>query len=371
MIENKYEKNLIDNAMYLDTVTQSKGKIVECAKTIIKNNKTEAILLCRYISDATKHKNAQITKIAISTKDALISYYGYKELKNICSNKTNQEEDYSLEELMTQLNSLIGLEKVKSKVNDLIAFQKVQLLRKAEGLHTTKNTMHLAFTGNAGTGKTTVARIVGRIYKKIGLLSKGHFMEVSRTDLIAGYQGQTALKVKEVIDKAKGGVLFIDEAYSITENDHSDSYGRECLTELTKALEDYRQDLVVIVAGYPEPMEKFFDSNPGLKSRFNSFIMFENYNDEELFNILQNICDKEDYFISDNLKVEIKKHLSRETMHEKKQFSNGRYIRNLFEELIMQQARRLSSIKTPTIEELKTLCTDDFKKNEIILKERV
>ena len=178
--------------------------------------------------------------------------------------------------------------------------------------------MHLAFTGNAGTGKTTVARIVGRIYKKIGLLSKGHFMEVSRTDLIAGYQGQTALKVKEVIDKAKGGVLFIDEAYSITENDHSDSYGRECLTELTKALEDYRQDLVVIVAGYPEPMEKFFDSNPGLKSRFNSFIMFENYNDEELFNILQNICDKEDYFISDNLKVEIKKHLSRETMHEKK-----------------------------------------------------
>ena len=371
MIENKYEKNLIDNAMYLDTVTQSKGKIVECAKTIIKNNKNEAILLCRYISDATKHKNAQITKIAISTKDALISYYGYKELKNICSNKTNQEEDYSLEELMTQLNSLIGLEKVKSKVNDLIAFQKVQLLRKAEGLHTTKNTMHLAFTGNAGTGKTTVARIVGRIYKKIGLLSKGHFMEVSRTDLIAGYQGQTALKVKEVIDKAKGGVLFIDEAYSITENDHSDSYGRECLTELTKALEDYRQDLVVIVAGYPEPMEKFFDSNPGLKSRFNSFIMFENYNDEELFNILQNICDKEDYFISDNLKVEIKKHLSRETMHEKKQFSNGRYIRNLFEELIMQQARRLSSIKTPTIEELKTLCTDDFKKNEIILKDRV
>ena len=272
---------------------------------------------------------------------------------------------------MAQLNSLIGLEKVKSKVNDLIAFQKVQLLRKAEGLHTAKNTMHLAFTGNAGTGRTTVTRIVGRIYKKIGLLSKGYFMEVSRTDLIAGYQGQTALKVKEVIDKAKGGVLFIDEAYSITENDHSDSYGRECLTELTKALEDYRQDLVVIVAGYPEPMEKFFDSNPGLKSRFNSFIMFENYNDEELFNILQNICDKEDYFLSDNLKVEIKKHLSRETMHEKKQFSNGRYIRNLFEELIMQQARRLSSIKTPTIEELKTLCTDDFKKNEIILKDRV
>lgn len=363
MIENKYEKNLIDNAMYLDTVTQSKGKIVECAKTIIKNNKNEAILLCRYISDATKHKNAQITKIAISTKDALISYYGYKELKNICSNKTNQEEDYSLEELMTQLNSLIGLEKVKSKVNDLIAFQKVQLLRKAEGLHTTKNTMHLAFTGNPGTGKTTVARIVGRIYKEIGLLSKGHFIEVSRTDLIAGYQGQTALKVKEVIEKAKGGVLFIDEAYSITENEHSDSYGRECLTELTKALEDYRQDLVVIVAGYPKPMAKFFESNPGLKSRFNSFIVFDNYNENELFDILQNICIKEDYILSDDLKREIKNYLRKEVLNEEEQFSNGRFIRNLFEEMIIQQARRLYTCESLKIEDLKTLCTDDFKIN--------
>ena len=135
-------------------------------------------------------------------------------------------------------------------------------MREKHKLHVTKSTLHLAFTGNPGTGKTTVARIVGRIYKQIGLLSKGHFIEVSRTDLIAGYQGQTALKVKKVIENAKGGVLFIDEAYSITENDNNDSYGKECLTELTKALEDYREDLVVIVAGYTEPMNKFFESNP-------------------------------------------------------------------------------------------------------------
>ena len=164
----------------------------------------------------------------------------------------------------------MGLEKVKTTVNDLIAYQKVQKLREKERLFSQKSTLHLAFIGNAGTGKTTVARIVGRIYKQIGLLSKGHFLEVSRTDLIAGYQGQTALKVKNVIERAKGGVLFIDEAYSITENEHSDSYGRECLTELTKALEDYRDDLVVIVAGYAEPMKLFFESNPGLRSRFNT-----------------------------------------------------------------------------------------------------
>lgn len=230
--------------------------------------------------------------------------------------------------------------------------------------------MHLAFTGNPGTGKTTVARIVGRIYKEIGLLSKGHFIEVSRTDLIAGYQGQTALKVKEVIGKAKGGVLFIDEAYSITENEHSDSYGRECLTELTKALEDYRQDLVVIVAGYPKPMEKFFESNPGLKSRFNSFIVFDNYNENELFDILQNICNKEDYILSDDLKREIKNYLRKEVLNEEEQFSNGRFIRNLFEEMIIQQARRLYTCESLKIEDLKTLCTDDFKMNVSINEDK-
>ena len=171
-----------------------------------------------------------------------------------------EEDTRTLQELIDELNGLVGLEKVKKKVQDLISYQKIQKMRRENNLHSAKNTLHLAFMGNPGTGKTTVARIVGRIYKRLGLLSKGHFVEVSRPDLIAGYQGQTALKVKKIIEQSKGGVLFIDEAYSITENDHSDSYGRECLTELTKALEDYREDLVVIVAGYTEPMNKFFES---------------------------------------------------------------------------------------------------------------
>jgi SpoVK/Ycf46/Vps4 family AAA+-type ATPase len=230
-----------------------------------------------------------------------------------------------------QLNQLVGLSKVKSKVNELIAFQKVQQLRRNVGLHSPKGTMHLAFIGNPGTGKTSVARIVGRVYKKIGLLSKGHFIEVSRTNLIAGYQGQTALKVKGVIEKAKGGVLFIDEAYSLTENDHADSYGRECLTELTKALEDYRDDLVVIVAGYRKPMEQFFDANPGLRSRFNTFIEFDDYSKEELIEILKKICKDEEYYLSHQLEQTLSIVFSEITENKDANFSNGRYVRNVFE----------------------------------------
>lgn len=271
-----------------------------------------------------------------------------------------EEDEKSLQELLDELNYLIGLNNVKEKVNDLIVYQKVQKMRRENNLHSAKSTLHLAFTGNPGTGKTTVARIVGRIYKKIGLLSKGHFVEVSRTDLIAGYQGQTALKVKKVIEKAKGGVLFIDEAYSITENDNSDSYGRECLTELTKALEDYRDDLVVIVAGYTEPMNKFFDSNPGLKSRFNTFIEFEDYSSYELESILESICSKNDYSLSDSAKKRISTYLGEVVQSKDKSFANGRMARNLYDDLVMNHARRVVRIEHPGQKILSTIIEEDF-----------
>ena len=254
---------------------------------------------------------------------------------------------------------MIGLSKVKDKVYDLIAYQKVQKMRSEHGLNVPKHTLHLAFMGNPGTGKTTVARIIGHLYYKLGLLSKGHFVEVSRTDLIAGYQGQTALKVKKVIEKALGGVLFIDEAYSITENENSDSYGRECLTELTKALEDYRDNLVVIVAGYTEPMKQFFESNPGLKSRFNTFITFEDYNGDELFKIFEKMCKEDDYEMSSEIVAGLKEIFNEKGNSHIQNFSNGRFVRNLYENMVMNHARRVMCIVDPTLNQLRLFEKED------------
>lgn len=304
----------------------------------------------------------EVKVLAVALKDSLMKFYGYLHIMEANDQFKFQRDDdtRTLSELLDDLNKLIGLEVVKSKVNDLIAYQKVQVLREQQGMHSQKGTLHMAFTGNPGTGKTTVARIVGRIYKKIGLLSKGHFVEVSRTDLIAGYQGQTALKVKKVIEQSKGGVLFIDEAYSITENDHSDSYGRECLTELTKALEDYRDDLVVIVAGYSKPMEHFFASNPGLKSRFNTFIEFPDYSANELYNMLEKLCASNDYIMSADVSQRVLAFFKEQVEAKNENFANGRLVRNIYDDLVMNHARRVATYEHPTRENLALIIDEDF-----------
>ena len=364
-MEQEYKNILLQNASRLDAIAECNGQITKLALSIVTTTDDAAtIALCRAISDIinTNQNRQQCVEVAMAVKNSLIDFYGYNTISKICKGKeenNSSKPDKTLEELLGDLNQLVGLKNVKSKVFDLIAYQKVQKLRKDMGLAQSKNTLHLAFTGNPGTGKTTVARIVGRIYKQIGLLSQGHFIEVSRTDLIAGYQGQTALKVKDVITQAKGGVLFIDEAYSITENDHSDSYGRECLTELTKALEDYREDLVVIVAGYTEPMEKFFESNPGLKSRFNTFVEFDDYGAEELHSILLSICKQADYMLSADADKKIAEMFEEQIANKSEGFSNGRFVRNIFDDLVMIQARRVMNIQSPTIQELKDISLED------------
>lgn len=362
--KNEYEQQLLHCASALDDTLKSNGQISQLVLNIIYGKEDKStVQLCSIISKVTEYEDVNKTLKAKALKEALVNLYGYQQLTTICKSQQkegSENKEKTLDELLEELTQLVGLKKVKSKVNDLIAYQKVQSLRKEVGLRIPKNTLHLAFTGNPGTGKTTVARIIGRIYKQIGLLSKGHFLEVSRTDLIAGYQGQTALKVKAVIEKAKGGVLFIDEAYSITENDHSDSYGRECLTELTKALEDYRDDLVVIVAGYKEPMHKFFESNPGLKSRFNTFIEFDNYNSDELMQILQFICKKENYTLNPLLKEKIQKVFDDVIKVQEEDFANGRFIRNIFEDMVMNHARRLSKSVNPSKKELQEFIDKDI-----------
>lgn len=360
---DKYKNKLLNFASKLDAVIDGCGEITMYATAITEGKSKEAtVALLKKIYSIADNElySIEVKKLANALKQSLIEYHGYCRVSELCNQEKLDEDTRTLPELLNELNELIGLENVKKKVNDLIIYQKVQKLRRDNDLHTSKSTLHLAFTGNPGTGKTTVARIVGHIYKQIGLLSKGHFIEVSRTDLIAGYQGQTALKVKKVIEKAKGGVLFIDEAYSITENDHSDSYGRECLTELTKALEDYRDDLVVIVAGYTEPMKLFFESNPGLKSRFNTFIEFDDYSAEELAQILVAMCKKNDYVLSCAAYEKIKSSLEEKVSGKDKNFANGRMVRNIFDDLIMNHARRVVEIANVSREELSTITEEDY-----------
>lgn len=360
---DKYKNKLLNHSSKLDAVVDGCGEVTKYATSIVEeNNYGATIELLKKISELAGSTDypIEVKKLANIIKDDLIEYYGYLTIIDICNQDKPDDDSRTLPELLDELNSLIGLDKVKTKVNDLIIYQKVQKLRRENNLNVSQSTLHLAFTGNPGTGKTTVARIVGRIYKQIGLLTKGHFTEVSRTDLIAGYQGQTALKVKKVIEQAKGGVLFIDEAYSITENDHSDSYGRECLTELTKALEDYREDLVVIVAGYTEPMKKFFESNPGLKSRFNTFIEFDDYSSEQLIDILVLMCKQNDYILSDAVKAIIIDYLDKLVSNNNENFANGRLVRNIYDDMVMNHARRVVDITSITREDLTLIMDKDF-----------
>lgn len=359
--DNIFKSELLDYASKLDAVTNSCGEISKAATAVVdEQESTSTLYLVNLTSQIIKSAEygKEVKRLASMFKDSIMKYYGYIHIMESAV-QTDSDDPRDLTELLNELNGLVGLNDVKSAVNDLIAYQKVKHLREQQGLYSEKNTMHLAFTGNPGTGKTTVARIIGHVYKQLGLLSKGHFIEVSRTDLIAGYQGQTALKVKKVVEQAKGGVLFIDEAYSITENDHSDSYGRECLTELTKALEDYRDDLVVIVAGYTEPMKKFFESNPGLKSRFNTFIEFEDYSDEELDHILDSMCKKNDYTLSSEACEKAKKLIKDAVDNKGDQFANGRLVRNLYEDLVMNHARRVNKLQEPSRQALMQIEEED------------
>lgn len=255
------------------------------------------------------------------------------------------EKEQSADELIAELNSLTGLTAVKEDVNALINLLKVQKMREQMGMKQTSVNKHLVFMGNLGTGKTTVARLLAKIYKAIGAISKGHLVEVDRSGLVCGYIGQTATKTAEVIESALGGVLFIDEAYTLTNGKGQGDFGQEAVDTLLKGMEDHRDDLVVIVAGYTELMEEFLDSNPGLRSRFNKFINFEDYTAEEEVEILINNCKKQEYMLSRDALEEARRFFTERVANKPEGYANARDVRNYLEKAISNQATRIVGLK--------------------------
>ena len=271
-----------------------------------------------------------------------------------------QKEDIS--KLREELSSLIGLDLIKKEVEGLINLVKVNQMRREHDLKVEELSLHMVFSGNPGTGKTMIARLMSRIYHSLGILSKGHLVEVDRSGLVAGYVGQTAIKTQEVVQQALGGVLFIDEAYALTTRGPQD-YGQEAVETLLKAMEDHRDDLVVIVAGYVDLMNDFVHSNPGLESRFNRFMYFPDYTLDEMMGIFDLRCRNAGYTLAPEARERLRE-IIREESEDNIGFGNARGVRNLFEQAIARQANRLAAMETVTREQLMEIRAEDLEDAE-------
>ena len=271
-----------------------------------------------------------------------------------------EEIDKSLDELIHDLQGLIGLGTVKEDVMHLINIIKVRKLREMRGYKRVEMSFHLVFTGNPGTGKTTIARLLAKIYKQLGLVSKGQFIEVDRSGLVDHFAGGTALKTTNVINRAIGGILFIDEAYTLTHKKDSGDYGQEAIDTLLKRMEDDRDDFIVIVAGYTNEMTEFIESNPGLKSRFNKYIYFPDYNSGELMEIFKYMCKSNDYILTQSAADVAETYLRGMSEQKIDNFANARLVRNYFERCVDRQATRIIADENINDDDLITLLREDM-----------
>ena len=266
-------------------------------------------------------------------------------------------QDYTFEELMEQLNRLIGMPQLKQDIQNIVNLIKIQQMRSSKGMKTVAMSRHLVLLAIQEQEKTTVARLLSQIYRKLGILNSGHLVEVDRAGLVAGYVGQTAIKTDEVIKKAIGGVLFIDEAYTLS----NDDFGKEAIDTILKRMEDYREELIVIVAGYPDKMLSFIQSNPGLESRFNKYIQFDDYLPQELVQIFEMMCVEQNYCVDQEALDKVYTYAEKQFTNRNDNFSNARLMRNVFEQTITNQANRLvvAPIENITEDELSLITVED------------
>jgi len=342
-------------------------KCVKASYALITRNNAAEDLSKQLDMSKINETVAELNKLETKYNKLLTEFNNLKTSKNSSTNNNainkeqnaSKEDKRTLEDLLAELNNLIGLSKLKEEISTIINQIKIGKLRKEKGLSSVTMSNHLVFMGNPGTGKTTVARLLGNIYKELGLLSKGQLVEVDKSDLVAGYTGQTAIKTQGVIEESIGGILFIDEAYSLV-TEGTGGFGKEAIDTLLKAMEDNRDDFVVIVAGYPDEMKEFLESNPGLESRFNNFIDFEDYKGSELYEIFAGMCKKHKYVLEPAVIEPLKKYF--ENLYENRgaNYANARDVRNFFEKALKRQVNRLAKLGNLTDNELIKITTEDL-----------
>lgn len=336
-----------------DTYAMLGRELIAADKKISDDEIKSLTKYCRMLDQYLKEFGLYVSERRFDKEDILRNI-GNKEKVN----KELKTED--IEQILSELNMLTGLESVKEDVNTIVNLLRIQKIRKDRGMKQPEFSKHLVFSGNPGTGKTTVARMLGRIYAALGVLEEGQLVEVDRSGLVSGYVGQTAMKTKDVIDSAIGGILFVDEAYTLTSGKGEGDFGQEAVDTLLKGMEDHRDDLIVIVAGYPALMQEFLDSNPGLRSRFNKFIEFEDYTASEEVEILENMVKKHEYVLDGAAKEKALKFFENRINANLPTYANARDVRNYFEKAIAAQAGRIVNIGNIDDETLKLICEQDL-----------